>query len=100
MFFSSPTHLLSTNVQFFFNSDEDYSLHRVSNEDYKDVLIFIRNMRWLPNPDSNGLVTIKDGTLTIEGQYNTFEHGYKKFKVKYIVGSFGQCLMSEIEGGV
>ncbi len=100
MFFSCPTTLLSTNVQFFFNSDEDYSLIRVSNEDYKDVLIYIMNMRWLPNLDSNGLVTIKDCILTIEGQYNTLEYGHKKFIKKYIVGDFGQCLMSEIEGGV
>lgn len=100
MFFSSPTHLLSTDVQFFFNSDEDYSLIRVSNEDYKDVLIFIMNMRWLPDFDSNGLITIKDRVLTIEGEYNTHGNGYQRFTKKYIVGSFGDCLMSEIEGGV
>jgi hypothetical protein len=99
MFFSRPTTLLSTNVYFTFTSDEDYSSIRVSNEDYKSVLIYIMNMRWLPELDSYGSVTIENGIMTIDGLYNTFGYSYQRFTRKYIVGEYGQCIMSEVNDG-
>ena len=99
MFFSRPTTLLSTNVHFSFTSDVNYSSIIVSNEDYKDVLIYIMNMKWLPDLDSYGWVDIENGVMTIDGLYNTFGYGYQPFTKKYIVGEFGQCLMSEVCDG-
>lgn len=99
MFFRTPTELISKNCKFFFVSEDDISWNKVSDEDYMDILIYVRNMGWLPDFDSHGSIIIENGIMTIEGDYNTFGYGYQYFKRKYIVGDFGQCIYSHLEDG-